>query len=263
MSSVQILEQPAVSMAQSAPKSLSSIAPRWILANVLPQAVLVVAGAVYLGMNGMSFAGMIRPQTLKTLDKSGWVLLAVALVYLVMIVWMRGAVLRPLVPRFSILGWLPAALISGAAMLLAAVGGGLVGIALAKGLDMAGNYVSPAPTGLALVPFVFGQIIGAEIIGLIIGGLPGLILGAGEALAACRGTRRTGSWILWSAAAWSTVATIVMLQVLLIMAFPAVPAAALTALAGATPILIGLAAALLTLPALAKLARQQSEVGQA
>src|SRR5262249_35197414 len=143
---------------------------------------------------------------------------------------------------------------------LAAVGGSLVGITLAKGLAMSGNYVSPAPSGFALVPFVFGQIIGAEVVGLIVGGLPGLILGAGEALAVCRGTRRTGAWILWSAAAWSTVATIIMFHVFLIVAYPDLPAAALTAVAAATPILIGLAAALLTLPAIAKLARQTSEV---
>src|SRR5262249_7764588 len=162
---------------------------------------------------------------LKTLNNTGWVLLAVALVYLVMIVWMRGAMLRPLVPRFSILGWVPAALFSGAAMLLAAVGGSLVGITLAKALAMSGDYVSPAPSGFALVPFVFGLIIGGEIVGLIVGGLPGLALGAGEALAACRGTRRTGAWIFWSAAAWSTIATIIMLHLLLIVAYPNLPAA--------------------------------------
>src|SRR5262249_183332 len=158
------LEQPAVSMAQAMPRSLSSIAPRWILANVLPQAVLVLAAAIYLKMTGMSFAGLIRPETLKTLNNTGWIFLPVPLVSLVISVWMRGAVLRPLVPRFSILGWIPAALFSGAAMLLAAVGGSLVGITLAKALAMSGNYMSPVPSGFALVPFVFGLIIGAEII---------------------------------------------------------------------------------------------------
>src|SRR5262249_2951717 len=124
MSSVQILEQPAVSMAQAVPRSLSSIAPRWILANVLPQALLVAAAAVYLSVNGISFAGLIARETLDKLDNAGWALIAVALAYPAMIVWMRGAVLRPLVPRFSVLGWVPAAFFSGAATLLAAVGGG-------------------------------------------------------------------------------------------------------------------------------------------
>src|SRR5262249_43661927 len=154
-------------------------------------------------VNGISFAQFITKAGFAKLANVGWVLVALAVLYLAMIVWMRGAVLRPLVPRFSILGWLPAALFSGIAMLLAAVGGSLASIALAKALTMSGDYVSPAPSGFELVPFVLGLIIGAEIIGLILGGLPGLILGAGEALAACRGSRRTGAWILWSAAAWS------------------------------------------------------------
>jgi hypothetical protein len=178
-----------------------------------------------------------------------------------MIVWMRGAVLRPLVPRFSILGWLPAALLSGAAMLLAAVVGGLVGIGMAKALTMAGTQLPASPTGLALVPFVFGQLIGAEFVGLILGGLPGLILGTGEALAACRGTRRMATWILWTAAAWSAIVAILTLHALLMVFYPGWPPAALAALAGTTPILLGLAAALLTLPAIAKLVRQQNGAG--
>ena len=260
MTSVQALDKPAVPMPNSMPVSLSSLAPRWILANVLPQAVLVLAAAVYLSVNRISFAGLIARETLEKLDNTGWVLIVVAVVYLAMTVWLRGAVLRPLVPHFSLLGWLPASLLSGAAMLLAAVGGGLVGIGMAKALTLSGGYVSPAPSGFALAPFVLGQIIAAEVIGFIIGGLPGLILGTAEALAACRGTRRTAAWILWTAAAWSAIAAIISLHVLLIVSFPAMPSAALAALAGATPILIGLAAALLTLPAVVKLARQHNGV---
>jgi hypothetical protein len=257
MTSARVLDRPAVSFLASAHMPLASIAARWIFANVLPQAVLVAAAAVYLNANGISFAGLVTKEALGKLGNGGWPLLAVAVVYLATIVWMRGAVLHPLVPRFSILGWVPAAFLSGVAMLVAVAGGGLVGVLIAKGIALTGNHASPAPSGWALGPFVLGQIIGAEIVGLIVGGLPGLILGAAEALAVCRGTRRIAAWILWSAAAWSTAATIIMLHVLLIIAYPALPAVALTALAAATPILMGVAAALLTLPAIAKLARQR------
>jgi hypothetical protein len=257
MTSALVVDKPAVSVTQSTPTSLASVAPRWILANVLPQALLVLASGVYLGVKGMTFAQLVTKDGVEKLANAGWLLLAVALAYLAMIVWMRGAVLRPLVPRFSILGWLPAALLSGAAVLLTAVGGGLVGIGMAKALAMSGTQAPVSPTGLALVPFVFGQIIGAELIGFILAGLPGLILGTGEALAACRGTRRMAAWILWSAAAWSTVATILMLHVLLMVFYPGWSPGALAVFAGATPILLGLASALLTLPAVAKLARQR------
>jgi len=258
MTSAQALERSALSPTHIIPNSLSSVAPRWILANVLPQAVLVAAAGVYLSVNGMTFVRLITKESLERPANAGWALLALAAVYLVMMVWMRGAVLRPLVPRFSLLAWLPVAVLSGAAMLLAAVGGGLTGIAVAKGMATATSAGPTAPTGLGLVPFVFGEIIGAEFIGLIVGGLPGLIFGAGEALAAFKGPRRKAAWTLWTAGAWATIATIITLHALLIVTFPALPSGALAALAGATPILLGLAAALLTLPALAKLARQQS-----
>jgi hypothetical protein len=125
-------------------------------------------------------------------------------------------------------------------------------------LAISGGQPVPVPTGLAFAPFVVGIILGAEIIGLIVGGLPGLILGAGEALAACRATRSKGTWIIWSAAAWSMIVTIITLQAFLVVFYPATPAGPLNALAIAAPILLGVAAALMTLPALAKLARQHA-----
>ena len=131
---------------------------------------------------------------------------------------------------------------------------------MVKGIALTGDYVSPAPSGFELAPFVLGLIIAAEVLGLIVGGLPGLIFGTAEALAACRGTRRVAAWILWSAAAWSTVAMIITLHCLLIVTYGELPASAWAWLAVATPILIGLAAALLTLPVVAKLARPQRDV---
>jgi hypothetical protein len=261
MTSAQVLDKPAVSMPTSMSMSLSSIAPRWILANVLPQVLLVVASALYLSANGITLAQLITKHSFDRPAYAGWAWIAVLVVYFVIIVWVRGAVLRPLVPRFSWLGWVPAAFLSGVGMLLAAVGGGLVGVAIAKGLAMSGSQAPSAPTGLALAPFVLGNVIAAEVIGVILGGLPGLILGTGEALAAFRTTRRKAAWILWSTAAWSAIAAIITLHVLTVVYYPALPAAALAALAIATPILIGLAAALLTLPAVARLARQQSTAG--
>jgi len=261
MTSLLVVENPAVSMAHSTRTSLSSIAPRWILANVLPQALLVVAVGTYLGFNATPFARLITKDGVDKLSHAGWALIAVAVVYLAMSVWMRGAVLRPLLPRFSLLGWLPAASLSGAVMLIAAVSGGLIGITVAKGLAMSGGHAPPVATGIALVPFVLGTFIGAEFIGLIVGGLPGLILGAGEALAAMRATRRKAAWILWTAAAWSAIATIITLHAFLVVFYPGLPPEAFAALAGATPVLIGFAAALLTLPAVAKLVRQQNGAG--
>jgi hypothetical protein len=245
-------------MTRSATGSLSSVTLRWIAANVLPQALLVAAAGLYLNLSGIEFGRLIARDSLDKLGDPGWALIALIAVYLAAIVWMRGAVLRPLLPRFSWLGWLPAALLSGAVMLLVAVGGSLVGIAVAKGMAMAGSDAPSAPAGLALIPFLFGNLIAAEVIGVVLGGVPGLIIGAGETLAAWRGTGRKIAWMLWTAAAWSAVAAIVTLHALMIVFYSGLPSKALAALAGATPILIGLAAALFTLPAIAKIVRQRT-----
>jgi len=259
MTSAQVLEKPGVVMMSSTRVLRASVAPRWILANVLPQALLVAAAGTYLGVKGITFARLITRESAEKLGDPEFVAIAaaaVAVIYLVMIVWMRGAVLRPLLPRFSWLAWPPAALLSGAAMLLAALTGGLAGIGVAKALAIAGSEAPSAPTGLALAPFILGNIIGAEVLGLIVGGLPGLILGAGEALAAWRGTGRKAAWILWTAAAWSAIAAIITLHILTAVYYPGMPPGVLAVLAAATPILLGLAAALLTLPAIAKFVQQ-------
>ena len=169
------------------------------MANVLPQALLVAAAGLYIKFGGIEFSRLIARDSLDRLGNVGWALTAVIVVYLATIVWMRGAVLRSVLPRFSWLAWLPAALLSGAVMLLVAVGGSLVGIAIAKGIAMSGGKVPSAPKGLALIPFMLGNLIAAELIGVIVGGLPGLIIGGGETLAAWRGTRRKVAWMLWTA----------------------------------------------------------------
>src|SRR5262249_46915988 len=147
--------------------SLSSVALRWLAANVLPQALLMAAAGLYLNFNGIEFARLIERDNLDKLGNAGWTLIAVSAIYLAAIVWMRGAVLRPLLPRFSWLGWIPAALLSGAVMLLVTGGGSLVGILVAKGMAVAGGKAQSAPEGLILIPFMLGNLIGAEFIGLI------------------------------------------------------------------------------------------------
>jgi hypothetical protein len=258
MTAAQVLDGPTMSTTQSSRPALSSIAPRWILANTLPQVLLVAGSWAYLGMNGMTLAGLITPGGVAKLAHPIWFMIAAAALYVAMTAWMRGAVVRPLVPRFSILGWVPAAILSGALMLALTVTASLVGLAVSKGLAMSGAQPVPVPTGLAFAPFVVGIILAAEIVGLIVGGLPGLLLGAGEALAAGRATRSKGAWIIWTAAAWSMIVTIITLHAFLVVFYPATPAGLLNALAIAAPILLGLAAALMTLPALAKLARQHA-----
>jgi hypothetical protein len=257
MTSAQILDATAMSANPSSRHALSTVAPRWILANVLPQALLVAALWAYFGMNGVTVAWLDAPDRFAKLPDSSWSMLAVVALYVVMTVWMRGAVVRPLVPRFSILGWVPAAILSSILMLALTVTGSVIGIAVAKGLAMAGSQAPSlsVPTGVALAPFLLGLFIGAEFVGVIVGGLPGLILGTGEALAACRGTNSKRAWILWTAAAWSMIVMIITLHAFAIVYYPGLPPGALVALAAATPILLGLAAALLTLPAMAKLAR--------
>jgi hypothetical protein len=248
----------AMSATQPSRYAFSSVAPRWILANVLPSALLVAAGWAYLGVSGVSLAGWINGGA--DPPRLVWSAIAMGALYLVASVWLRGAVLRPLVPRFTILGWVPTALLSGVVMLALTAAGSFVGLAVAKGLAVTNADAVTVPTGLKLIPFVLGIILGTEILGLILGGLPGLIISAGEALVVGRAARSVWNWILWAAAAWSTVTTLVMLHAFLVVFDRSVPAGVLSALAVSAPIFLGLAAALVTLPAVARLARRRNGV---
>src|SRR5215471_10979629 len=95
MTSAQVLEKPGVVMMSSTRVLRASVAPRWILANVLPQALLVAAAGTYLGVKGITFARLITRESAEKLGDPEFVAIAaaaVAVIYLVMIVWMRGAV---------------------------------------------------------------------------------------------------------------------------------------------------------------------------
>jgi hypothetical protein len=137
----------------------------------------------------------------------------------------------------------------------------VVGLLVSKGLAISGGHPVPVPEGLALAPFVLGIILGAEIIGIIVGGLPALIIGAVEALVLRRATRTMGIWILWTAAALSTVVTLIALHAFLVVLYPSLPSSALNVIALAMPVLLGIAVALVTLPAVAQLVRRQNSIG--
>jgi hypothetical protein len=249
----------AMSATQSSRLTLSSVAPRWIAANVLPPALLVAAGWAYLGVSGVSLAGWINGGA--DPPRLVWVAIGMGALYLVASIWLRGAVLRPLVPRFTILGWVPAALFTGAVMLALTTAGAFVGLAVAKGLAMTDAAAPAVPTGLKLIPFVIGIILGTEILGLFLGGLPGLLISAGEALVVGRARRSVWSWMLWAALGWSTVLTLIMLHAFLVVFDRSVPSGVLNVLTVAAPIIVGLAAALTSLPAVARLVRRQNGVG--
>jgi hypothetical protein len=70
-----------------------------------------------------------------------------------------------------------------------------------------------------------------------------------------------GSWILWAAAALSTVVTIIALHAFLVVLYPSLPSSALNVIALAMPVLLGITVALVTLPAVAKLVRRKNGIG--
>jgi hypothetical protein len=238
--------------------SLTSVVVRWILANVVPQAFLLAACWVYLTVHDKTPAGLIAPG-LATLRQPFW--FVIAAIYVVISTWLRGAVLRPLVPRFSIPGWIAAAILTSLMVLALTVSGSLIGIAVAKGLALSGHVVEPPPVGLPMPVFMVFLILAAEIMGGILGLIPGLLIGALEAFVVGRSTRNIGTWILWTLAAWSMIFALILLHFILIVLYPRLSPTILTALAASMPILFGLAAALGTLPAVARLARSEGNSG--
>jgi hypothetical protein len=260
MTSAHVLDGTAMSATQSTEPSLSSVGRHWAVANILPQALVAAASWAYLTVSGLSAAELIAPGNFAELPHPAWYAIGTTVIYVAMTGWMRGAVLRPLVPRFSILGWAAAAIWSGVVVLALTASASFVGILTSKGLALSGGHPVPVPTGLALAPFVLGIILAAEIIGLIVGGLPGLGIGAVEALAACRTTGSKCRWILWTAAAWSTIVTIIGLHAFLVVLYPGLSSGVLNAIALAMPLLLGIASALITLPAVAQLVRRKTSV---
>jgi len=258
MTWAQAMNGSAMSTTQSGRRTFAAVAARWILANLLPQVLLVAAAGAYLGMNGFSLVAWINDGTFADRPDPLWFVIGTAVLYIVISISLRGAVLRPLVPRFTLLGWVPAALLTAALMLALTTAGSLIGLAIAKGLQVTNAETIPVPGGLKLIPFAVGMILATEIMGLILGGLPGSIIAAGEALVVGRATRSVWKWILWSAAGWSTVMTFVLLHAFLVVFHRTVSPDLLRALAAAMPIILGLAAGLVTLPAVARLARRQN-----
>ena len=122
--------------------------------------------------------------------------LGLAVPYVIMTVWLRGAVLRPLVPRFSIPGWLAAAGITSLIVLILTVGGSVIGVAVAKSIAASGRVPMPPPAGWPVPVFWVSVILAAEIMGAFLGSIPGLLIGVLEALIVGRSTRNMGPWIL-------------------------------------------------------------------
>jgi hypothetical protein len=108
---------------------------------------------------------------------------------------------------------------------------------------------------------VLGAIVAGEIIGGVLGGIPGLLIGALEALVVGRSTRNIGPWIICTAGAWSMIFALVLLHLTLIVLYPRLLPNISNAIAASMPILFGIIAALGTLPAIAKLARSHGNAG--
>jgi hypothetical protein len=149
MSSTDVLEGHAVSTTPmpSARQSLSSVGLKWIVANALPQALVVAVPWVYLNANGLNPAELMVPGGLARLPHPVWLAIGTAVLYVVASGLMRGAVLRPLVPRFSILGWSMATILSSVVMLALTASASVVGLLVSKGLAISGGHPVPIPEG--------------------------------------------------------------------------------------------------------------------
>lgn len=261
MTSTEVLRGPALSAAPtaSARGALFAIGLRWVLAHVLPQVLLIAMLWVYLDAAGASLADL-RPGALTRLPHPVWTAIGIAALYAAAMGFLRGAVLRPRVPRFSIPGWCLATIPFGIVMLALTVAGSMVGMLVAKGLvGPGGRPALPPDTPFAL--FLVGVVLVSEILGLVAGGVPGLVVGAVEALVFGRASRALGRWMIWTAAAWAGIMTIIVLEAFLVALFPGLSSAVLVAMAVSMPILFGVIVAVVTLPAVMKLVAREHASG--
>lgn len=209
-----------------------SLALQWVGAHLLAQLVCIVTASAGYGL--AKLFGLTPPGSARTFLSAAFAIgLVTELIYVTASAWLRGRVLRKVLPRFSMTPW------------LIVVGGYMLALALLSGF----STVVPAE-GMRPQPGVStDMLMKGVMVSTIAGALFGLLVGSLEAIVIRRAAEGTGVWILASMIAWSAALTaLVSSSLLLVQVDPASPSMLVAGFA--MKIVSALIVALLTLPAL-------------
>ena len=219
-----------------APQSLPSVSRQWVRAHVLAQVVCLAAAAGVYGLSQL--IGANDPgasQTLKTVAIA--LALGGELIYAVAAAYLRGAVLRQLLPGFPLLGW---SLVVVGYLMVTAMFTTLTGNDASAPLKTSPQITAP----ILLAGFGF-----LAVLGLVFG----LAIGAIEALVLRTVARGTGQWIKWSGLAWGGAMLLIYVAGMVALKNPGLSPFTLALLGGAIKLAFGLVVGAATLPALTKL----------
>lgn len=217
----------------SSPETKGLIARQWIGAHLLAQVVCVAMASA--GYSIAKLFGIATPASPKAYLSVAFALaLVTELIFVVASAWLRGAVLRQVLPRFQMTPW------------LVVVGGTMLAMALLSEF----STKVPADGARAAAGLTTDALMKGLMVSTVAGGIFGLLVGTLEALVIRRAAEGAGLWVLMSAVAWSAAVSLLVTSSLLMVKLDPMSSAMAVAAGFAMKFASALLIALLTLPAL-------------
>lgn len=216
----------------SNPESKRSIALQWIGAHLLAQVVCIGTATLAFGLARL--LGIATGPAASYLSVAFVLMLATEAIFIVASAWLRGSVLRRVLPRFEMVPW------------MIVVAGYMLAFALVSGFStrLPTTDVAPAAVSLSATALLNGGMIAT-----IMGAIVGLLVGGLEALVIRRAAEGAGVWVLMTMVAWAAMIAMLMMSSVLLLTLGATTGMAALAGGVAMKFASALLMALLTLPA--------------
>jgi hypothetical protein len=213
-------------------QSKSSIAVQWIGAHLLAQVVCIATALLMLGI--AKVLGIATGPMPSYLSVAFALMLAMEAIFIAASAWLRGSVLRRVLPRFEMAPW----------MIVVALY--MLAFALLSGFSTRLPAVDTTPQAASMTT---SALMNGAMIATIMGALVGLLVGGLEALVIRRAAEGAGLWVLMTMVAWGAMLAMLTSSSMLLVALGATTGMA--ALAGGVALKFGSAMlmAVLTLPA--------------
>ncbi len=220
----------ALSLSNS--QSHGSIALQWIGAHLLAQVVCIATATLAYGL--ALALGIPTGPTQSYLSAAFALILATELIFVVASAWLRGSVLRGVLPRFEMAPW------------MIVVGLYMLAFALLSGFS---TRLPTADATPAAASMTMSALMNGAMIATIMGAIVGLLVGGLEALVIRRAAEGAGLWVLMTMVAWAALLALLVSASLLLVTLGATSGMAAIAGGIALKFASALLLALLTLPA--------------
>jgi hypothetical protein len=213
-------------------QSNGSIAMQWIGAHLLAQVVCIAIALLTLGI--AKVLGIATGAMPSYLSVAFALMLAMEAMFIAASAWLRGSVLRRVLPRFEMAPW----------MIVVALY--MLAFTLLSGFSTRLPAVDTTPQAVSMTA---SALMNGIMIGSIMGAIVGLLVGGLEALVIRRAAEGAGLWVLMTMVAWGAVLAMLTSSSMLLVTFGATSGMAAIAGGVALKFASALLLALLTLPA--------------